>query len=1262
MLAEAEEQGHVPVIIEMEINFMPLALDQTLLVQEQRSNIQQASETLLSRLDGMKIKNVKTYSNLPYVAAFVDDKALRQLMDDDMVRYIHRDELASPQLTVSTDIVGAQDVWASGYTGDGTVVAIFDTGVDRNHPFFGGRVVNEACFSTNNASAGVSSLCPNGQSTQFGTGAAMDCESGVDGCGHGTHVAGISAGSGANFSGVAPDADIIAVQVFSQFPPSSCPGSNPCVSSYSSDLLAGLNWLYDQTGDYNIVSANLSLGGGRHTSSCDSDPRKSAIDNLRSANVATVIASGNDGYSDALSAPACISTSISVGSTETGRYGGTVKDRISSFSNSASFLDLLAPGHFIESSDLGNSYSAKAGTSMAAPHVAGAWALYRENDPGASVAEVLEAFQTSGLAIQDSRNNITRSRIQIDEAMTLDLGEPDISVTPVSFNVNMDPDETLSEALTISNTGEANLNWSIEIEQNDGTSSVRREIKSPEILQPTVLNEDGRRKPAVRKLHPSLPGVTMPQTHDKGFENGALFQTDFESAEGFNTGPVAGQEGWRQVGPSALQPNISTSQPYTGSQHLQIAKDTNFGTDEIIGAFSPVFGSFSDGIMSLSVQTRINGTGGSDYQFYTSSQAEDAVTGIIYFDYQNNISVYDDGSLVNTNENWTVGEYVEAKIVVNSYEKTISYYYDGDLIYQAENTGGILPDQIAFAHDNWNSGETGNFDQLVVTGEDMSSRWLTVSQSSGTTAPGEESIIDLSFSTEGLAEGSYEAEITVSSNDPVNDIITIPVNLTVGEDEELSVDLYAIPSENVILAGTSFTVDIQAGSPESPVADLAGVGFQLSLDPGIMLVDDIEPGEFILSNADPEEVIFFSEEVEEGQYAAISASRTEAAGGVEGSGTVARLTLSLKNSASGTHSFDFSDVLVTNSSGEAFNVTLNPAMITVQEQLYVWPGDTNNDGIVDIEDVLPIGQFFGMEGPARDSFNITWEAQPADSWDDLPMTFADATGSGKISQNDIIPIGLNFGKTTPDYNEQAKPLAANNPSPVELKIPAGFSESMIQARVALSGRQEAEKIIGFGADLSFDSDFFRIKSKEAGNLLSAENLLVFDHEYEKEPGRYSLALSRLGSSEAVRAYGEILQIEFEVLAVPDQDKIIFVDRLILSEPGGKRSIAQDFYFESMEVTNTEALADLPEAYSLSQNYPNPFNPVTSISFALPERADVHLAVYDLLGRQITTLVNTTLEAGHHVVDFDAANLATGMYMYRLQTASFEQTRTMMLVK
>jgi hypothetical protein len=105
------------------------------------------------------------------------------------------------------------------------------------------------------------------------------------------------------------------------------------------------------------------------------------------------------------------------------------------------------------------------------------------------------------------------------------------------------------------------------------------------------------------------------------------------------------------------------------------------------------------------------------------------------------------------------------------------------------------------------------------------------------------------------------------------------------------------------------------------------------------------------------------------------------------------------------------------------------------------------------------------------------------------------------------------------------------------------------------------------------------------------------------------------------------------------------------------------YSSKMMITDIKNVSGLlPDTYELSQNYPNPFNPNTSIEFAIPNSGIVKLVVFDVLSREISTLVNGHLDAGTYMVKFDASGLASGTYFYRIESGSFVAVKKMVLLK
>ncbi|MCH8568767.1 MAG: S8 family peptidase [Balneolales bacterium] len=430
LLQKAQQEGEILIIIDFNMSFTPTSRGQLSLLEQQRAQIAAIGESIIDRNRDYNFQNIQTYQNLPHMALKTDYEGLRALYADPDVRSISLNELNEPHMNVSNEIVGSPIVWDLGFTGEGTVVAVLDSGVETSHPHFNNRIVAEACFSTE-FQEHHTSLCPGGEFVEIGPGTGDDCPVSIGGCGHGTHVAGSISGSSTNagrdVKGVAKDADIIAMQVFTRFDhqhessPCGADADRDCILSWNSDIIAALDWLITQSDNFNLVAANMSLGGGRHEQVCDGNipSMKSAMDQLKALNVASIVSSGNNGFKDAMGSPACISTAISVGSTQTEKYFGQdccTEDAISGFSNSTDFLDILAPGQFIESAYPGSNYRPFSGTSMAAPHIAGAWALYRQAFPDASVDEVLSQLQSHGVPLTDV-NDITVPRLQIDESI-----------------------------------------------------------------------------------------------------------------------------------------------------------------------------------------------------------------------------------------------------------------------------------------------------------------------------------------------------------------------------------------------------------------------------------------------------------------------------------------------------------------------------------------------------------------------------------------------------------------------------------------------------------------------------------------------------------------------------------------------------------------------------------------------------------------------------------------------------------------------------
>jgi len=202
----------------------------------------------------------------------------------------------------------------------------------------------------------------------------------------------------------------------------------------------------------------------------------------------------------------------------------------------------------------------------------------------------------------------------------------------------------------------------------------------------------------------------------------------------------------------------------------------------------------------------------------------------------------------------------------------------------------------------------------------------------------------------------------------------------------------------------------------------------------------------------------------------------------------------------------------------------------------------------------------------------------------------------------------------------------------------------VQALPYLETQQEIELVIE-GSELS--GEFTLNWSPE--HLPESWNAELVDTETGEhfslaEAGSYTFSLNR------AKVKAEENRKNLGVPASP-------ITPVIKSKAGPSR-----FVIRMKTATSNEANPNLPTEVALQQNYPNPFNPATTINYQVPEQSRVRLEVFDMLGRKVATLLNERVEAGYHQVRFDARNLASGMYIYRLEAGDKTITKKLTLIK
>ena len=346
-------------------------------------------------------ETVTDYSHLPMRFLRIKSRAaLDKFLLRPEVTAIYEDRPVYQQLASSLPFIGQPAAAQAGFTGSGQTVLVIDSGIDYTNSAFG------SCTAP-----GVPAGCR--------VVAAVDANGLIDlatpTSNHGTNVAGIVAG-------VAPGANIASYNAI--------PGG----TGSSSSIVNAINWGIANKSLYGITTINMSLGdNSNNTAPCSTgNVYTTPINNARKAKILPVAASGNNGFTGGISTPACTPGVISVGAVYDSAIGGwdygttctdstSATDKITCFSNIATFLTLLAPGAQITAAGITDF-----GTSQASPHVAGAVAVLRAAYPADSLTNTATRLTSTGVSVtsDSTRGSITIPRLNLLAALGTVMGVP----------------------------------------------------------------------------------------------------------------------------------------------------------------------------------------------------------------------------------------------------------------------------------------------------------------------------------------------------------------------------------------------------------------------------------------------------------------------------------------------------------------------------------------------------------------------------------------------------------------------------------------------------------------------------------------------------------------------------------------------------------------------------------------------------------------------------------------------------------------------
>lgn len=322
----------------------------------------------------------------------------------------------------------------------------------------------------------------------------------------------------------------------------------------------------------------------------------------------------------------------------------------------------------------------------------------------------------------------------------------------------------------------------------------------------------------------------------------------------------------------------------------------------------------------------------------------------------------------------------------------------------------------------------------------------------------------------------------------------------------------------------------------------------------------------------------------------------------------------------------------------------------------VWPGDTNSDGVVNADDLLPLSVNWLEEGPKPVYPSIAWAPREVESWVRNSAEFADADGDGRVDQNDLQPIGLNFGKS-------------QNPGKIIMKEPIAeltmerLTEGEMQTIYLYT--EDPVELSGIAAGFlmnNLNPNSWRIidisATEWADEWVESNKLIDF---LVNEKNKIEVAKAHKGRI-TPRKTQNLLQITIRAESDWTVNPVFSLNRLTKISGNTYKPLVGAVLSTEIGVSIDEWEPDKPVQTELYQNYPNPFNPVTTIRFTLAEPADLTIEVFNSIGKRVAIIHREISAAGEYQIPFDGSALASGVYYYQLRANDQIMTRSMTLIK
>jgi hypothetical protein len=352
------------------------------------------------------------------------------------------------------------------------------------------------------------------------------------------------------------------------------------------------------------------------------------------------------------------------------------------------------------------------------------------------------------------------------------VSPPNAQTSDNSIVVVMNREENVTATITLSNTSGSALVYDADFKFPDNSL----------VKQKMVHNKELRTTSPVEKTEYTSSPANFAWTNTKAktsLNEEIVYATSFESGEGFAAGSFGGRNDWKAISETEFE--ISSLNSNTGSQHLRFNYDD--GNTKFMS--SPFFGYQTLGTYEVTINFELSDPSQEVYDFYIN----DGKTGgfssgvileqgsIFYADRSESGGLTFLGGIHSIQEN----TYNNLRIVYNVDNESIDYYLNGTQVYQAEYLEGYTPGVIEVLNRNQHAGSYIDVDDVQIKKVEAPYAWLDLPKMNGVVSAGSSEDIDLNFTSEGVSAGEYETVFTIRTNQPGNQLIEIPITLTVND-------------------------------------------------------------------------------------------------------------------------------------------------------------------------------------------------------------------------------------------------------------------------------------------------------------------------------------------------------------------------------------------------------------------------------------------------------------------------------------------------